>query len=153
MQLERIDHVGVAVANEDQARTVLEDVFGCEPPTEETVEDQGVRTLIYRLGDAKIELLVPTSEDSPIAAHLDKRGEGLHHLAFEVEDVEDAIEEVQASELEMIDDQPREGVEDSEIAFVHPKGTFGTLLELVSLPRRGPPQTGEGQAQIEEGGA
>jgi methylmalonyl-CoA/ethylmalonyl-CoA epimerase len=76
---------------------------------------------------------VPTSEDSPIAKHLDERGEGLHHLAFEVDDVEDAIEHVDASELAMIDDEPREGVEDSEIAFVHPKGTFGTLLELVAF--------------------
>jgi methylmalonyl-CoA epimerase len=133
MELERIDHVGVAVDDEQQARRVLEDVFGCEPPTEEVVEEQGVRTLIYRLGDAKVELLVPTSEDSPIAKHLDERGEGLHHLAFEVDDVEDAIEHVDASELAMIDDEPREGVEDSEIAFVHPKGTFGTLLELVAF--------------------
>lgn len=153
MQVDRLDHVGVAVEDENQARKVLEDVFGCEAPEEEVVEEQGVRTLIYRLGDAKIELLVPTSEDSPVAEHIEKRGEGLHHVALEVDDVEGAIEHVQASELEMIDGEPREGVEDSEIAFVHPEGTFGTLLELVSLPGTRPPQHGEGQAQIEEGGA
>lgn len=149
MQLDRLDHVGIAVDDEDRARTVLEDVFGCPAPTEEIVEEQGVRTLIYRLGDAKIELLVPTSEDSPIARHLDKRGEGLHHVAFEVDDVEGAIEHVQASELELVDEDPRDGVEDSEIAFLHPKGTFGTLMELVSFPNRRPSQHGDGQAQRE----
>ena len=133
MDVERIDHVGIAVEDAAPAREVLEGVFGCEEPTEETVEDQGVRTLIYRLGDAKVELLEPTGPESPIAAHLDKRGEGLHHIALEVDDVEGAIEEVQASELAMIDTEPREGVEDSEIAFVHPKRTFGTLLELVAF--------------------
>lgn len=150
MELDRLDHVGVAVEDEQRARAVLEDVLGCPEPREETVEEQGVRTLIYRLGDAKIELLVPTSEDSPIARHLEKRGEGLHHLALEVDDVEDAIEHVRSSELSMIDTEPREGVEDSAIAFVHPEGTFGTLLELVSFPRSRPPQHGEGQAQIED---
>jgi len=133
MNLERLDHVGVAVEDETQARAVLEDVFGCASPTEETVEDQRVRTLIYQLGDAKVELLVPTSDESPIAKHLERRGEGLHHVAFEVDDVEHAIETVDASELEMIDEEPRTGVEGSEIAFVHPKGTFGTLLELVAF--------------------
>lgn len=138
MDLSRIDHVGIAVEDEQQARSVLEDLLGCPPPKEELVEEQGVRTLIYKLGDAKIELLIPTREESPVAKHLAKRGEGLHHLALEVDDVEDAIEHLDGSGLEMIDETPRMGVEDSRIAFVHPKATFGTLLELVAFPHGRP---------------
>lgn len=134
MDVERLDHVGIAVGDETKARRVLEDVFGCPEPIEEIVEDQGVRTLIYTLGDAKIELLIPTREDSPVAKHLEKRGEGLHHLALEVEDVDEAIETVQGSALEMVDTEPRPGVEDSQIAFVHPGQTFRTLFELVAFP-------------------
>lgn len=136
MQLERIDHVGIALGEEDLpgARAVLEDVLGAEAPSEEVVEAQGVRTLIYRIGDAKIELLVPLDDEGPVARFLDDRGPGMHHLALEVDDVADAIEHVDAEGLEVIDDEPRAGVEDSQIAFLHPRGTFGTLLELVEFP-------------------
>lgn len=136
MELERIDHVGIAVDIEaaEQAQRVLEDVLGAEPPREEVVEEQGVRTLIYEIGDAKVELLIPVEDEGPIPTFLERRGPGLHHLAFEVDDVEEAIEEVEQAGLEVIDDEPRPGVEESEIAFVHPKATFGTLLELVELP-------------------
>lgn len=136
MDLERIDHVGIAVGEQDLdgARAILEDVLGAKPPTEEVVEAQGVRTLIYRIGDAKIELLVPLDDQGPVARFLDRRGPGMHHLALEVDDVEAAVEHVDAEGLEVIDDEPRPGVEDSRIAFVHPKSTFGTLLELVEFP-------------------
>jgi methylmalonyl-CoA epimerase len=138
MDLCRIDHVGVAVDDEQAARRVLEDQLGCPKPKEELVEEQGVRTLIYKLGDTKIELLIPTREDSPVAKHLDKRGEGLHHLALEVDDVSGAIDELETTGLELIDHEPRPGVEDSEIAFIHPGETFGTLLELVAFPKGRP---------------
>lgn len=138
MQLERIDHVGVAVDGDalEEARTVLEGVLGADPPSEEVVEDQGVRTLIYRIGDAKVELLIPLDEAGPVARFLEREGPGLHHLALEVDDVEDAVEHVDAEGLEVLDAPPREGVEGSRISFLHPRDTFGTLLELVAFEDR-----------------
>lgn len=136
MELERIDHVGIAVGDDQLpvARRVLEDVLGAESPSEEVVEEQGVRTLIYRIGDAKVELLAPTDDQGPVARFLDERGPGLHHLALEVDAVEDAIAAMQDAGIEMVDEAPRPGVEESQIAFIHPKATFGTLLELVEFP-------------------
>jgi methylmalonyl-CoA/ethylmalonyl-CoA epimerase len=136
MQLERIDHVAVAVDGEalDRARAVLEDVLGADEPIEEVVEDQGVRTLIYRIGDAKVELLEPTDDDGPVARFLEREGPGLHHLALEVDDVGSAIEHLDEEGLTLLDEDPREGVEGSEIAFLHPRDTFGTLLEVVAFP-------------------
>jgi len=136
MQLERIDHVAVAVDGEalDRARAVLEDVLGADEPIEEVVEDQGVRTLINRIGGAKVELLEPTDDDGPVARFLEREGPGLHHLALEVDDVGSAIEHLDEGGLTLLDEDPREGVEGSEIAFLHPRDTFGTLLEVVAFP-------------------
>jgi len=136
MELERIDHVAVAVDGEalDRARAVLEDVLGADEPIEEVVEDQGVRTLVYRIGDAKVELLEPTDDDGPVARFLEREGPGLHHLALEVDDVGSAIEHLDEEGLTLLDEDPREGVEGSEIAFLHPRDTFGTLLEVVAFP-------------------
>jgi methylmalonyl-CoA/ethylmalonyl-CoA epimerase len=136
MELERIDHVAVAVDGEalDRARAVLEDVLGADEPIEEVVEDQGVRTLIYRIGGAKVELLEPTDDDGPVARFLEREGPGLHHLALEVDDVGSAIEHLDEEGLTLLDEDPREGVEGSEIAFLHPRDTFGTLLEVVAFP-------------------
>lgn len=142
MRLERIDHVGIAVdeATLEQARGVLEGILGADPPTQETVEEQGVRTLIYRIGDAKVELVVPTDDEGPLARFLQGQGPGLHHLALEVEDLPEALAHVDSEGLELVDDEPRAGVEGSEIAFLHPKSTFGTLLELVAFPEDDEPQ-------------
>lgn len=134
MRVRRIDHVGIAVEDEDAARLVLEGIFGCKPPVVETVEDQGVTTYIYKVGDTKVELLVPTRPDSPVAKHLEKARSALHHLAFEVDDLEMAMEEATEQGLDLIDEEPRAGVEGSRIAFIHPKGTFRTLVELVDFP-------------------
>lgn len=134
--MEGIDHVAIAVDEQGlaTARWVLEDVLGAAEPVEETLESQGVRTWIYRLGGAKVELLVPLGGQGPVARFLADRGQGLHHLAFEVEDVEAAIEQADKAGLALIDEAPRPGVEGSQIAFLHPRDTFGTLLEFVSLP-------------------
>lgn len=136
MELERFDHVGIAVSQEalEGARVVLEEILGAGEPREEVVEEQGVRTLIYQVGDAKVELLVPVGEAGPVARFLDRQGGGLHHVAFEVDDVEAGIQHVSEAGLEVIDDEPRGGVEGSRIAFLHPKSTFGTLVELVEFP-------------------
>lgn len=134
MRVRRIDHIGIAVEDEQEARRVLEGVLGCPAPIEETVEDQGVRTLIYKVGDAKVELLMPIDDQGPIKKHLETRGPGLHHLAFEVDDLPHALEVCVGQGLDLVDETPRDGVEGSEIAFLHPKSTFRTLLELVSFP-------------------
>lgn len=134
MQVRGIDHIGIAVPDDEEARAVLEGVFGFEPPVTEVVEEQGVRTLIYHVGETKVELLLPLEGDGPIAKHLDKRGPGLHHIAFEVHDLEAAMDHAEGQGLELVDTEPRSGVEGSRIAFLHPKGTFGTLVELVEFP-------------------
>ncbi len=136
MKLDRFDHVGIAVSQSalEDARRVLEDVLGAGKPREEVVEEQGVRTLIYKVGDAKVELLIPLDEEGPVARFIERRGGGLHHIAFEVEDVEASIQDVAKAGLEVIDEEPRGGVEGSLISFLHPKSTFGSLVELVEFP-------------------
>lgn len=133
MRVKRIDHVGIAVADLAAAKRLYEDLLGLTLTREEVVVDQGVRTFFYPLAGVKLELLESTTADGPIARHLEKRGPGLQHLAVEVEDIEGAIRELKAKGVRMLDEVPRKGVEDSRIAFVHPKDTHGVLLELVEL--------------------
>lgn len=134
MKIKRIDHVGIAVADIGAAKRLYEDVLGLTLTREEVVADQGVRTYFYPIAGVKLELLESVSPDGPIARHIEKRGAGLQHLAVEVEDIEAAIAEMKAKGVRMLDEVPRKGVENSRIAFVHPKDTFGVLLELVELP-------------------
>lgn len=135
MRVKRIDHVGIAVADVQQAKRLYEDLLGLSLTREEVVSDQGVRTYFYPIAGVKLELLESTTPDGPIARHLDKRGPGMQHLAIEVEDIEEAIAELRGKGVRMLDETPRRGVENSRIAFVHPKDTHGVLLELVELPR------------------
>jgi methylmalonyl-CoA/ethylmalonyl-CoA epimerase len=137
MQVKRIDHVGIAIADVAAAKRVYEDLLGLKLTREEVVQDQGVRTYFYPIAGVKLELLESITPDGPIARYLEKRGAGMQHLAVEVEDIEAAIAELKAKGVRMLDETPRKGVEDSRIAFVHPKDTHGVLLELVQLPRRG----------------
>ena len=136
MHVKRIDHVGIAVADLAAAKRLYEDLLGLKLTREETVADQGVRTYFYPIAGVKLELLESTTPDGPIARHLEKRGPGMQHLAVEVDDIEAAIRELRAKGIRMLDETPRKGVEDTRIAFVHPKDTHGVLLELVELPRR-----------------
>lgn len=133
MRVKRIDHLGIAVADIAAAKRFYEEILGLRLTREEVVEDQGVRTHFYPLAGVKLELLESITADGPIAKHLDKRGPGLQHVAVEVEDIVEAIAELKAKGVRMLDDVPRKGVEDSRIAFVHPKDTHGVLLELVEL--------------------
>ena len=135
MNVKRIDHVGIAVADVAAAKKVYEDLLGLKLTREEVVTDQGVRTYFYPVAGVKLELLESVTPDGPIARFLEKRGAGIQHLAVEVEDVEAAIAELKAKGVRMLDETPRKGVEDTRIAFVHPKDTHGVLLELVELPR------------------
>ncbi len=134
MRVKRIDHLGVAVADLAAAKRLYEDLLGLKLTHEEVVQDQGVRTLFYPLAGVKLELLESITPDGPIAKHLASRGPGIQHLAVEVEDIDAAIAELKAKGVRMIDQEPRRGVENSRIAFVHPKDTHGVLLELVELP-------------------
>ncbi|HHY43773.1 MAG TPA: methylmalonyl-CoA epimerase [Coprothermobacter sp.] len=131
MNIEHVEHVGIAMPSEEESLQVGRLLFGREPDVIEEVPSQKVKTYIYRVGQTKIEFLVPTSEDSTIAKFLADRGQGLHHLAFAVDSVQEAIQELKEKGVRMIDESPREGVEGTRIAFIHPKSTGKVLVELV----------------------
>ena len=125
----KIDHVGIAVKNLDEAVKVWEGL-GLKVDEIEEVPDQKVRTAIIHVGESRIELLEPTSEDSPIAKFIAKRGEGIHHIALGVDDIEAHLEELKEKGYRLIDEKPRIGAGGAKIAFVHPKAVTGVLLEL-----------------------
>jgi methylmalonyl-CoA epimerase len=136
MQVKRIDHVGIAIADVAAAKHFYEDLIGLTLTREEVVSDQGVRTFFYPIAGVKLELLESITPDGPIARYLEKRGPGMQHLALEVDDITAAIIELKAKGVRMLDDVPRKGVENTRIAFVHPKDSHGVLLELVELPKK-----------------
>ncbi len=125
----KIDHVGIAVKNLDEAIKVWEGL-GLKVEEIEEVPDQKVRTAIIHIGESRIELLEPTAEDSPIAKFIAKRGEGIHHIALGVTNIEEHLKELKEKGYRLIDEEPRTGVGGAKIAFVHPKSVTGVLLEL-----------------------
>jgi methylmalonyl-CoA epimerase len=127
-----IHHVGVAVADLDEAVATWGRLFGAELEARETVADQGVETALLRVGDGRIELLASLEADTPVGKFLDRRGPGMHHVAFEVDDVAAELERLAAGGAELIDERPRAGLEGREVAFVHPHTTGGVLAELVA---------------------
>ena len=129
MKLDKIDHIGIAVNNIEEALKVYKDL-GLEVDSIETVEEQKVKTAVINIGESKIELLESTSPDGTIAKFIEKRGEGLHHLALAVDNIRVALEELEEKNIPLIDKTPRKGVCDTSIGFLHPKGTK-ILLELV----------------------
>ena len=129
--IKKINHIGIAVNSIDQALKLYTGVLGLSLKNIEVVEEQGIRTAILSVGESKIELLEPTDTEGPIARYLEKFGEGMHHLALEVTDINDALNKVSQSGIPLIDETPRQGVEKTSIAFLHPKGTGRVLLELV----------------------
>jgi methylmalonyl-CoA/ethylmalonyl-CoA epimerase len=134
--LRRVDHVGIAVPDLEAAVTAFTVLFGRGPDSVEEVPDQKVRTAFFSAGDTNIELLVPTADDSPISSFLAKRGPGIHHICFEVPNIERALAEYQQQGLRLIDAVPRIGAHGKRIAFLHPKSTGGILIELCEVPRR-----------------
>ncbi len=131
MKISRIDHLGIAVKSIEAALPYYENVLGLSCYSIEEVESQKVRTAFLKVGEVKLELLEPTSDESPIAKYLEKRGEGIHHLAFAVEDgVAQALAEAEEKGIALIDKAPRRGAENMDIAFLHPKSTQGILTEL-----------------------
>jgi methylmalonyl-CoA/ethylmalonyl-CoA epimerase len=125
-----INHIGIAVRSIDAQRPFYEGTLGAVLEGVEEVADQKVRVGFFRIGDVRLELLEPTDPSSTIATFLDKRGEGLHHVAFAVAGIEARIAELKQAGIRMIDEVPRPGAHDMRIAFVHPKSTFGVLTEL-----------------------
>ena len=129
-QIGKIDHLGIAVHSIEAAMPLYTGMLGLELHEIEEVEDQKVRTAVFPVGESRIELLEPTSPDSPVAKFLEKRGEGIHHVALGVQDVAAALARLKAEGARLIDEAPRKGAGGAMIAFVHPKSTGGVLLEL-----------------------
>jgi methylmalonyl-CoA/ethylmalonyl-CoA epimerase len=127
--LKKIDHIGVAVSSLDNALSFYK-AMGVSPTHTETVESQKVKTAFISVGDVHIELLEPTSPDSPVAKFLEKRGEGMHHIAYEVDDVQNALDSLKAEGLKLIDETPKIGAHNMTVAFIHPKSVSGVLTEI-----------------------
>ena len=131
MNISHIEHLGIAVKSLEEAIPYYENILGLKCYSIEEVADQKVKTAFFKVGQTKIELLEPTSEDSTIAKFIEKRGEGIHHMAFAIEDgVANALAEVEAKGVRLIDKAPRKGAEGLNIAFLHPKSTCCVLTEL-----------------------
>ena len=127
----KINHLGIATKGIDEALAFWSDALGLENVHTEIVEDQKVRVAMLPVGESRIELLEPTSDDSPISKFLDKRGGGIHHIALEVEDIKASLAILKQKGMRLIDESPRVGAEGCLVAFVHPSSTNGVLLELV----------------------
>ncbi|MBO7291224.1 MAG: methylmalonyl-CoA epimerase [Bacteroidaceae bacterium] len=135
MELSHIEHLGIAVKSLEEAIPYYENILGLKCYSIEEVADQKVKTAFFKVGQTKIELLEPTSPESTIAGFIEKRGEGIHHLAFAVADgVANALAEVEGKGVRLIDKAPRKGAEGLNIAFLHPKSTGGVLTELCENP-------------------
>jgi methylmalonyl-CoA epimerase len=129
--LDRIDHVGIAVADLDSAVALYEETLGMPLVHREKVAEQGVEAVLLDVGDGHIELLEPLGEDTPVGKFLAKKGPGLHHVAYAVSDVTAALAELAEQGVALIDSEPRRGIRDSRVAFLHPKSTGGVLTEIV----------------------
>lgn len=130
MELSHIEHIGIAVKSIDEALPYYEETLGLKCYAIEEVKDQKVKTAFFKIGQTKIELLEPISEESPVAKFIEKRGEGIHHIAFAVDDVNQALSQVESKGVRLIDQQARSGAEGLQIGFLHPKSTMGVLTEL-----------------------
>jgi methylmalonyl-CoA/ethylmalonyl-CoA epimerase len=132
MKPTHIEHIGIAVSDLEKAIGYYEEVLGLQCYAIEEVADQKVRTAFFRVGETKIELLEPTETESPVGKFIEKRGEGIHHIAFAVPDAARALQEAGAKGVRLIDESSRRGAEGLNIGFLHPKSTFGVLTEFCS---------------------
>jgi methylmalonyl-CoA/ethylmalonyl-CoA epimerase len=130
MKVLKIDHLGVAVNSIEEGKRFWTDVLGLKFEGSETVAEQKVTTGFFPVGESEVELLETTSADGPIAKYLEKQGEGIQHIAFRVENIEAALDELKAKGVQLIDQKPRIGAGGAKIAFLHPKATRGVLVEL-----------------------
>ncbi len=131
--LKQIDHIGIAVPDLKAVEDTFRRVFQQEPDVRESVADQKVNVLGYHVGHATVEYLEPAADDSPIARYLEKKGSGIHHVAYRVENLAATLERLKKEGYRLIDEQPRPGAEGKKIAFIHPKSTNGILIELCEV--------------------
>lgn len=134
MKATHIEHLGIAVANLEESIKYYEEVLGFKCYSVEEVTDQKVKTAFFKVGQTKIELLESTSPDGPIGKFIEKKGQGIHHIAFAVDNLQDALNEVKEKGVRLIDETPRAGAEGLNIGFLHPKSTNGVLTELCEDP-------------------
>jgi methylmalonyl-CoA/ethylmalonyl-CoA epimerase len=127
----KIDHIGIAVKSLADAVKVYENAIGLQVSGYDEVDEQRVRVAMLTVGESRIELLEPTAADSPIEKFMSKRGEGIHHIALRVENIQEALDKLKASGVRLIDSTPRAGAHNTRIAFIHPSSTHGVLMELV----------------------
>lgn len=132
MNVSKIEHIGIAVESLENAIPYYETLLGSKCYAIEEVTNQKVKTAFFKVGETKIELLESTDPEGPIGKFLEKKGQGIHHIAFAVEDVNESLKEVESSGIQLIDKQSRKGAEGLNIGFLHPKSTFGVLTELCS---------------------
>ena len=128
--MEKLEHIGIAVKDLRTANALFSSLLGSDPYKVEEVESEGVRTSFFKISGVKIELLESTRPDSAIARFIEKRGEGIHHLAFEVGNIESSIDDYEAKGFQLINKMPKAGADNKQIAFLHPKSTQGVLIEL-----------------------
>jgi len=128
--MQKIEHIGIAVKNIREAEKRFALLLGTLSYKRETVESEGVLTSFFKLGESKIELLAATRADSPIQKFIDKKGEGIHHIAFEVENIEQKIADLKEKGFRLINETPKDGADNKRIAFIHPKSTGGILVEI-----------------------
>ncbi|BDQ01753.1 methylmalonyl-CoA epimerase [Ignavibacterium sp.] len=134
MSITHIEHIGIAVKNLHEAIKFYEEVLGLKCYAVEEVADQKVKTAFFMVGQTKIELLETTSPDGPIGRFIENKGEGIHHIAFAVTGLKEKLEEVKSKGVRLVDEQPRKGAEGLNIAFLHPRSTFGVLTEFCEKP-------------------
>jgi len=130
MKLEKIEHIGIAVKDIGEVSKFYKDVFECQLSEELDIPERKIRIAFTEISGVKLEFVMPTDNESVVAKFIDKRGEGIHHICFEVEDVEKAAKEVKEKGVELVDDRPRMGAEGKKIIFIKPKSTHGVLIEL-----------------------
>ncbi len=132
--IEDIDHIGIAVEDLDSAVEVYSKQFGMPVEHRELVAEQGVEAVLLGVGESHVELLAPLGPDTPVGKYLEKRGPGLHHVAYRVEDIESELERLKEEGVKLIDKVPRTGICDTKVAFIHPRSAGGVLTEIVQLP-------------------
>ena len=128
--VKKVDHIGVAVSNLEEAIKFYEEVMGLNLQGIEVVEQQKVKVAFLPIGDTEIELLESTDKEGPIAKYIEKKGEGIQHIAYRVDNIEQALDEMRSKGVRLIDEKPRYGAGGAKIAFLHPKSTYGVLIEL-----------------------
>ena len=130
MKIKKISHIAVAASDTEQSRVLFEDILGLHYSGSETVEQEGVTTHFFEVGESSIEMLKPLSEDTPVGKFLEKRGPGMHHIALEVEDLDGYVERLKGAGIPLLSETPKPGAHEMRIIFIHPKATGGVLIEL-----------------------